>query len=56
MDTTAPVGLATPTPFPVRLDCIETARSATAGRPVFDVHPDITVTGWGLTHLQPALR
>lgn len=48
MGTTAPVGLVTPTPTRVKLANIETTRLATVGRPVFYVHPDITVTDWGV--------
>lgn len=56
MDTIAPLGQATLIPSPVRLDSIGTPRLATVGRPVFYVRPDITVTDWVLTSLQPALR
>lgn len=56
MATIAPVGQATLTPFPVKLDSTGTPHLATVGRPVFYVLPDITVTDWVLTRLQPALR
>lgn len=56
MGTIAPVGQATLTPFPVKLDSIGTPRLATVGRPVFHVLPDITATDWVLTRLQPVLR
>lgn len=56
MGTIAPVGQATLTPTPVRLDTIGTTHLATVERPVFYVLLGITVTDWALTRLQLVLR